>query len=111
MMKVHDRGSIKWTSLMLPEHIEQLREIFTEYKEKPILDEQKQIEIDQQLKYGLTHQLILKITYYNQGEFHILNSRLKKFDQWKWGIVLADEDRTINQLNDKQDVEVIVAYI
>ena len=111
MMKVHDRGSIKWTSLMLPEHIEQLREIFTEYKEKPILDEQKQIEIDQQLKYGLTHQLILKITYYNHGEFHILNSRLKKFDQWKGCLVLADEDGTLIPLNDIQDVEAIVASI
>src|SRR5699024_12779407 len=108
MMKVHDRGSIKWTSLMLPEHIEQLREIFTEYKEKPILDELKQIEIDQQLKYGLTHQLIVKITYYNHGEFHILNRILKKFDQLKGLIILADEDGRLIPINDIHVVEVIL---
>ncbi|GIP64468.1 hypothetical protein J32TS6_30230 [Virgibacillus pantothenticus] len=40
---VNDRVTIKWTSIMLPEHVEMLEEVWKEqeYKEKPILDEQQ----------------------------------------------------------------------
>ncbi|GGF28051.1 hypothetical protein GCM10010954_28930 [Halobacillus andaensis] len=38
----NDRGTIKWTSLMLPEHVEMVQEIFKEQEreEKLQLDEQ-----------------------------------------------------------------------
>lgn len=104
-MKVHDRGTMKWTSLMLPEHVEQLREVFAEYKEKPLLDEQKRFEIDQKLKYGLEHQTVMEITYYDDGFFHTLISRLKNFDQWKGCVVLADENGAFISLSKICDVE------
>ncbi|MGE7184955.1 YolD-like family protein [Peribacillus sp. NPDC006672] len=42
-MTIRDRGNIKWTNLMLPEHIKMLRNYFDEdyYDEpEPVLDEQ-----------------------------------------------------------------------
>lgn len=39
---IKDRGTKKWTSIMLPEHVKALRELNAELNkvEKPILDEQ-----------------------------------------------------------------------
>jgi hypothetical protein len=39
--KMRDRGSIKWTAMMLPEHTSQLREDVANYEkaERPQLDE------------------------------------------------------------------------
>lgn len=46
-----DRGSIKWTSLMLPEHVTLLEELWHQDEEvaKPILDEQQQTYINNEL--------------------------------------------------------------
>ncbi|HEY4601282.1 MAG TPA: YolD-like family protein [Cerasibacillus sp.] len=40
---IKDRGTKKWTSIMLPEHVKALRELNKELDkvQKPILDEQK----------------------------------------------------------------------
>ena len=46
MMDINERGTKKWTSLMLPEQIEMLEQLDREQdrKEKPILDEQMKAE-------------------------------------------------------------------
>lgn len=107
MMKVHDRGTMKWVSLMLPEHVEMLKEVFVEYKEKPILDEQKMMEIDQLLKHALKHQVAIEMTYYYDGEFLTLRGRLAKIDQWQGYIVLKNEDGNQLSLSSIIDVEII----
>src|SRR5690625_7639978 len=91
MSNVHDRGTMKWVSLMLPEHVEMLKEVFVERKEKPILDEQKMAEIDQILKYALENQITIEMTYYNDGDFSTLRGKLAKIDQWRGYIVLRNE--------------------
>ena len=50
-MNYRDRGSIKWSSLMLPEHKERLSAWYKEqeYVTKPELDEQKWEEINRLL--------------------------------------------------------------
>lgn len=60
-MKIHDRGTMKWVSLMLPEHVEMLKTVFVERKEKPLLDEQKMVEIDRILKYAIEHEVAIEI--------------------------------------------------
>ncbi len=106
MMKVHDRGTMKWVSLMLPEHVEMLKDVFVEYKEKPILDEQKMMEIDQTLKFALEHQVVIEMTYYHNGDFLTLRGKLDKIDQWRGYIVLKNEDGFHVSLSSIVDVEV-----
>lgn len=91
-MQVKDRGTMKWVSLMLPEHIEKLNEVFIEYKEKPVLDEQKMSEIDRALKYAIKHRTPLEMTYFYSGEYRTITSRLEKIDQWRGFILLRNED-------------------
>lgn len=106
-MKVHDRGTIKWVSLMLPEHVELLNETFVEYKEKPLLDEQKMAEIDQTLKYALEHRAPIETTYYYGGEYRTVIGRLEKIDQWRGYIMLQNEDGSKISLRDLIDVRLI----
>jgi len=106
-MKVHDRGTMKWVSLMLPEHVEMLKEVFVERKEKPILDEQKMIEMDRILKHALEHQVAIAMTYFHDGDFLTLRGKLAKIDQWKGYIVLQNEDGHQLSLSSITDVEII----
>ncbi|RLL48251.1 YolD-like family protein [Oceanobacillus piezotolerans] len=64
-----DRGSIKWTSLMLPEHVALLRELWQEdlYVTKPLLDEQEIELIQYQLQEAQMNDFIIEIATYQRG--------------------------------------------
>lgn len=46
---LNDRGNIKWNAMMLPEHVKELRNYFSNDNKinKPVLDEQKLEEFNQ----------------------------------------------------------------
>lgn len=107
MMNVQDRGTMKWVSLMLPEHVEKLNEVFMDRQEKPSLDEQKMSEIDRTLKHAIKYRLPLEMTYFYSGEFRKVKSRLDKIDQWRGFILLKNEDGKRISLTDLIDVQLI----
>src|SRR5699024_9725583 len=104
MMIVHDRGKMKWVSLMLPEHVELLENVFAERTHRPILDEQKRAEIDQKLKYSIHHQMYVMITYYKNNEYITLHGKIKRINQWKGYIVLSNEQGDFVPLTDIIDI-------
>ena len=106
-MTVQDRGTMKWVSLMLPEHVALLQDVLTEYDEKPILDEQKMIEIDRKLKLALEEHVALKMTYYQAGELQTVHGKLLRIDQAQGYIALRNEDGTMISLHNIIDVEVV----
>ncbi len=106
-MNVHDRGTMKWVSLMLPEHVELLKDVFVSRPEKPVLDDQKMQEMDQKLKYGLRHQVCLSITYYREGYYCTLNGKIDRIDQLNGYIVLANQEGIILPLTELTDVEIL----
>ncbi|MEQ6376036.1 YolD-like family protein [Bacillaceae bacterium S4-13-58] len=62
---LRDRGTIKWTAMMLPEHVELLKEIWNE-DDKPLrktLDEQTQSEWDRLLQQAVKLKFPLEIEY------------------------------------------------
>ncbi len=62
---LRDRGTIKWTAMMLPEHVELLKEIWNE-DNKPLpktLDEQTHTEWDQLLQQAAKLKFSLEIEY------------------------------------------------
>lgn len=71
-MSVNDRGTMKWTSLMLPEQVEMLRDLSDEMnrKDKPILDEQQIAENEFKLRGALDKKLSVKITYFVDHDYH-----------------------------------------
>jgi len=64
-----DRGTIKWTSLMLPEHVELLKEMWneTEKVNKPMLDPQEQELINDQLIQAYDQKLQIIVSFYKDG--------------------------------------------
>ncbi|MBM7552248.1 YolD-like family protein [Thalassobacillus pellis] len=65
-----DRGTIKWTSLMLPEHVQLVKELWKEDErvEKGIIDEQKAVEIDFLIQRAMNDNLTVEITYHDGFE-------------------------------------------
>lgn len=67
---IRDRGRIKWTSLMLPEHVKMLRDWAKEdLWEKPKeLDEQKLEEMDETIRQAVELNRQVAISYYNDND-------------------------------------------
>ncbi|MGP4061525.1 YolD-like family protein [Halobacillus sp. H74] len=66
-----DRGTIKWTSLMLPEHVEMIKKVWKEDEriEKPILDEQQLEEIGLTLQRVMSDNEPVVVKYHNGFSF------------------------------------------
>jgi len=79
---IRDRGSKKWVSMMLPEHVKLLKE-YNEgllKVEKPILDEQKLQEFNEIICEAMKYNLSLQFTYYHKGAIKILVGRIYVVD-------------------------------
>lgn len=75
---INDRGSKKWTALMLPEHIAELKELFAEqdHKEKPILDEQQLIENEMLLNQAIEGDLTITVKYFKDYNYHFAEGKV-----------------------------------
>ncbi|WP_194841412.1 YolD-like family protein [Salinibacillus xinjiangensis] len=80
---LRDRGNIKWTSLMLPEHVEELKKLWSENEKEPmpILDEQELMELNQKCKIAYDQQQTVLITVHEDGVRKTLEGTIKKMDQ------------------------------
>ncbi|MFC3040405.1 YolD-like family protein [Virgibacillus xinjiangensis] len=106
MGQLNDRGTKKWTSLMMPEHIQLLNKMWEEkeYKEKPILDEQKMQDINAQLQLAIHSNLTVNIKYYANHDYETIAGKLLKIDSLNKQIQLNDEDRTVIPLDSIMDI-------
>ncbi|MGQ5176202.1 YolD-like family protein [Bacillus halotolerans] len=66
---LRDRGTIKWTSIMLPEHLTQLKQDLIDVSkiEKPSLDDQQIEEMDLLVSEALEFNKELKLKLFNNG--------------------------------------------
>lgn len=90
---IRDRGNIKWSSMMLPEHVKLLKEYNKNLKkvEKPILDEQKYEEFNEIMARALNENLILTFTYYEKGEVKKLRGNIHSIDYLKREMKINDQ--------------------
>ncbi|WP_158591788.1 YolD-like family protein [Oceanobacillus halophilus] len=92
---VNDRGTIKWTSMMMPEHINMLNQMWNEkeYKTKPIIDAQQLSEMNTKLQLAIHNNLTVRIKYYKNHDFHTMAGKLKSIDINNKQIVLQGKER------------------
>ncbi|MEC2062752.1 YolD-like family protein [Bacillus inaquosorum] len=66
---LRDRGTIKWTSMMLPEHLTQLKQDLIDVSkiEKPSLDDQQIEEMDLLVSEALEFNKELQFKLFNKG--------------------------------------------
>lgn len=107
MLQVQDRGTGKWVSLMIPEENDLLSEVFIEKHDKPILNEQKMMEIDQTLKYAFINNIAVGMAYFKDGNILRVTGKLARIDQWQGYIVLLNEHGSQILLVDIVDVELL----
>ncbi|KGX87996.1 YolD-like family protein [Pontibacillus litoralis] len=78
-----DRGNIKWTSLMLPEHVEQLKKVWKEDERvtKGVLAEDEAMEIDFKLKRAFNDDLTVQVKYHNGFDYSYTDMKLLSVDR------------------------------
>lgn len=105
-MSVNDRGTKKWTSLMLPEHVEMLKRAFAEenYQEKPLLDEQQKRKMDMLLTSALHENKAVEIIYFQNHRLKKIQGKPLYIDPWNKYLQL---ERMRIPLADMIDVEII----
>ncbi|WP_010094532.1 YolD-like family protein [Ornithinibacillus scapharcae] len=93
---VHDRGSIKWTSLMLPEHVELLKSIWNEDKKikKPVLDEQEIEVLNMLLIEAYEEKQPITITYYKNHQLLSIKGQIIKLDSIHNSVFVKSPDQT-----------------
>ncbi|HEX6594148.1 MAG TPA: YolD-like family protein [Bacillota bacterium] len=103
---IKDRGTKKWNSIMLPEHVEAVKQVFAEEerKEKPILDEQQKMEIDANIKRALRDNMVIEITYYADYDYKKVSGNLLSVDVFQGSIKLDDDRMTEIKFADILDV-------
>lgn len=91
-MDIYDRGAKKWTSLMLPEHVEALKELFATYdhQQKPILDEQEMQVNAYKLRTALVSQQIIEVTYFKDHHFHVVLGEVKEIELEKRYVIVKE---------------------
>ncbi len=107
-----DRGSIKWTSLMLPEHVEMIRSLWKEDErvEKGILDEQKAVEIDFLLQRALNDNLTIRVKVHNGFDYEELlmkMERMNKMERKVYGVDWKTKDPVKIALDDIADLSIL----
>ncbi|WP_170287625.1 YolD-like family protein [Aquibacillus halophilus] len=80
MTNVNDRGSIKWTPFMMPEHIEMLNNYWKSQNnvEKPILSEDHYEEMSRTIEEAIEHMLKVAIQYYKSQRIKVVEGIIKR---------------------------------
>ncbi|MFC5712450.1 YolD-like family protein [Thalassorhabdus alkalitolerans] len=97
-MDIKDRGTIKWTAMMLPEHVELLKQLEHEQQKvkKPELDEQAWQEIEEKVCEAMADHHPLLFIYWMNGFIHKVSGRIHHLNQQerKFHIVTRKDEDT-----------------
>lgn len=95
-----DRGSIKWSSLMLPEHAELLKEMWQndDKRTKPNLDEQQAELLDAQILEAFEWQSPVCLYIYENGGITELTGTIIKLDSPANSVLLEVSDQSDKQI-------------
>lgn len=101
MRMIRDRGTIKWTAMMLPEHVKILREWAEEdtYQEQPKLDEQQIEEMNIALCRAIEEGGELMITYYGEKRHRLILGSIHRYDE------LQGKLQVIDKFGDVHDIQ------
>lgn len=82
---IKDRGTIKWTSLMLPEHVEQLKNLWKEdlKEERIILDQQMMEKFEKKILNAYMNQKSICVKYYVQNDIKKIQAKITHINEHK----------------------------
>ncbi|GAB3805100.1 YolD-like family protein [Virgibacillus kimchii] len=90
---VQDRGNIKWTTLMLPEHAELLKELWEEdgKTHRPLLDPQEIESMNHELVKAFQQQCPITLSVYKNGNELDYSGKIKRMDKEKECVIIKGE--------------------
>jgi hypothetical protein len=82
---IRDRGRIKWTAMMLPEHVKMLRDWVKEdtYEEKKEMDEQQLERMNELLSEAMECDQLVTITHYHNQKYEMVIGKLHVVDRFE----------------------------
>ena len=97
---IRDRGTIKWTAMMLPEHVESVKKALQEDNKitRPILDEDKLQEMELLLLEGMEYNLFLRYDIFKNGSIKQLSGRTIYMDHLKKELRIQDREDHIHYI-------------
>src|SRR5690625_6057510 len=92
---IKDRGTIKWTSLMLPEHVQLLKQLWEEEEQQnePILDEQMKEIIARKLINSYKYGTNIHMKLYEDGQFYMYKGIVTCIRKHSKTVILNDEKK------------------
>lgn len=92
-LMIKDRGTIKWTSMMLPEHVQSLKNALVDEQriEQPILDEQAIEEFELIICEAMESNETLNVEVFDNGFTNTLRGTVHYINTMKSQIILQDD--------------------
>ena len=89
---IKDRGTIKWTAMMLPEHVQSLKEIMIDEQKlkKPELDEQAIEEFELIICEAMEFNTTLLIEVFNNGFINTITGTVHYINHMKSQLIIQD---------------------
>lgn len=97
---IRDRGKIKWTSMMLPEHVKLLRDWAYEdtFEQRVELDEQQLEEMNHAIAEAMECQTLVAITYYENKRHQLAVGYIHYYDEWKKTLHIIDQFQAVHYI-------------
>ncbi|WP_264738475.1 YolD-like family protein [Cytobacillus firmus] len=98
---IRDRGRIKWTSMMLPEHVKLLRDWAEEdtYEQKRELDEQKFECMNEILSEAMEFQKSVTLTHYRGRNYELVIGSIHYWDEFGQKLHIVDRFEEIHRIS------------
>jgi hypothetical protein len=89
---IRDRGRIKWTSMMLPEHVKMLRDWAKEdsYEQRKELDEQQLEELNMTIREAMETGADVTITHYEKNRHQLLIGKIHYYNDYEQKLHVVD---------------------
>jgi hypothetical protein len=97
---IRDRGRIKWTSMMLPEHVKMLRDWIKEdqYEQKKEMDEQQLELMNETLSQAIEFNQLVTITHYRNHNYEIVIGKIHYWDELTHKLHVVDRFEEVHRI-------------
>jgi hypothetical protein len=97
---IRDRGRIKWVSMMLPEHINLLRDWVKEdlHEEQKEMDEQQLEVMNATLSEAIEFDQFVTITHYRKSNYEIVIGKIHYWDEITQRLHIVDHFEEVHRI-------------
>src|SRR4051812_26443296 len=97
---IRDRGRIKWTSMMLPEHVKLLKDWVKEdsFEDRKEMDEQQLDQMNEILFKAIEFDQFVTITYYQNRNYQIIIGKIHYLDETARRLHIVDRFAEVQRI-------------